>query len=107
MSLPEFSQENNPTPSSLRMLVGDRVRLERRRKGLTQKKFAEVCGITLRTYKRFENGECDSFDAFLAIVIAFQRVVAIELLFPSKDAVELKPRTPTSALEHFLSRVDR
>ncbi|WP_019924971.1 helix-turn-helix transcriptional regulator [Duganella zoogloeoides] len=106
MSLPSFDQ-GDVTKETLRKRLGDRVRLERRRKKLTQKDFADACGVALRTYKRFEAGECDSLDAFLAIVIHFERLVALELLFPPKDLVELKPRTPGAALEQFRRRVER
>jgi len=107
MSLPGFDQDFGLNFGTLRVRIGDRVRLERRRKRLTQKEFADTCGIALRTYKRFESGKCDSFDAFLAVVIAFERVVALELLFPPKDAVELRPRSPGAALEQLRNRVDR
>jgi len=59
MSLPSFEHGAELTMEELRKRFGDRVRLERRRKSLTQKEFAEACGIALRTYKRFESGECD------------------------------------------------
>jgi hypothetical protein len=72
---------------------------------MTQEAFAEKCGIPLRTFKRFEQGECDSLDAFLRIVVVFERVVGIELLFPPKQAVVTEVRSPTVALARLKSRM--
>jgi transcriptional regulator with XRE-family HTH domain len=73
--------------------------------GFSQKAFAEKCGIPLRTFKRFEQGECDSLEIFLRIVIIFERVVGLELLFPPKQAVVTEVRSPTIALERLKNRI--
>lgn len=107
MSVPSFHDSLGADVHRLRQLIADRVRLERRRRRLTQKEFASFCGVALRTYKRFESGTCDSLEAFLSIVVAFERVVALELLFPPKETAELKPRGPEAALEALRARVER
>ncbi|MVW64326.1 helix-turn-helix domain-containing protein [Massilia sp. NEAU-DD11] len=107
MSVPSFHEGLGTDVPGLRQLIADRVRLERRRKRLTQKEFADFCGVALRTYKRFESGTCDSLEAFLSIIVAFERVVALELLFPPKEAAELKPRGPEAVLGALRARVER
>jgi transcriptional regulator with XRE-family HTH domain len=74
---------------------------------MNQREFAEICGISLRTFKRFENGNCDSINIFLSIVIMFERVSAIELLFPPKDPITIEPRTPMAALERLKNRIQQ
>jgi transcriptional regulator with XRE-family HTH domain len=105
MSLPGFHEIGLKTALELRTHIADRVRLERRKTGLSQQVFAEKCGIPLRTFKRFEQGECDSLEAFLRIVVVFERVVGLELLFPPKQAVVMEVRSPTAALERLQNRL--
>ena len=107
MSLRDFSAGNALSVPELRSRIADRVRLERRRLKLSQLKFAEQCQIPLRTYKRFEQGKCDSLEAFLRIVAAFQRTVAIELLFPPKPVAVADLRSPTAALERLMTRAQQ
>lgn len=104
MSLPNFSSARSASAPELRSLIADRVRLERRRLKLSQLKFAEQCQIPLRTYKRFEQGQCDSLEAFLRIVSVFERTVAIELLFPPKPVSIIDTRSPAAALERLMIR---
>lgn len=105
MSLPGFHEIGSKSATELRVHIADRVRLERRRDGLSQKDFADRCGISLRTFKRFEQGECDSLEAFLRIVITFDRIVALELLFPAKPAAVVEARSAPVLLERLRSRV--
>ena len=104
MSLPDFSSGSALSAPELRSRIADRVRLERRRLKLSQLQFAEQCQIPLRTYKRFEQGQCDSLEAFLRIILAFERTVAIELLFPPKSVVVMDARSPAAALERLITR---
>jgi len=104
MSLPNFSNAKEASAPELRQRIADRVRLERRRLKLSQLKFAEQCQIPLRTYKRFEQGQCDSLEAFLRIVTIFERTVAIELLFPPKPVTLTDIRSPAAALERLMTR---
>lgn len=107
MPVPGFQEISSNSAAELRLRLADRVRLERRRAGLTQKAFAEQCGIPLRTFKRFELGECDSLEAFLRIVVAFERAVALELLFPPKVSVIATVRSPTRAIEKLRARLQK
>ena len=106
MSLPDFSTAQTLSTAEVRVRISDRVRLERRRLKLSQVQFAAQCGIPLRTYKRFEQGRCDSLEAFLRIVAAFERTVAIELLFPPKP-VAAEIRSPGAVLERLLARTSQ
>lgn len=107
MSLPNFFESNGLSTAELHSRISDRVRLERRRLKLSQRKFAEQCGIPLRTYKRFEQGQCDSLEAFLRIVSAFERTVAIELLFPPAQVPAIETRSTAAALRRLLSRAQQ
>lgn len=98
MSLPQFRNAENFSALELTVLLIDRVRSERRKLNLSQAKFAKKCGIPLRTYKRFELGQSNSLESFMRIVIVFERVVALDLLFPPAP-VTVKIRTPVAALE--------
>lgn len=104
MSIPSFSNAGGLSVSELRYRIADRIRLERRRLKLSQVKFAEQCQISLRTYKRFERGQCDSLEAFLRIVTVFERTVAIELLFPPKPIPVNNAKSATAALERLITR---
>lgn len=104
MSLPDFSTAQKLSIDEVRIRISDRIRLERRRLNLSQAKFAARCEIPLRTYKRFEQGKCDSLEAFLRIVAAFERTVAIELLFPPKP-VTTDIRSPAAILERLIGRM--
>ncbi|KIF83049.1 helix-turn-helix domain-containing protein [Noviherbaspirillum autotrophicum] len=104
MALPGFHEVISDSAGELRRRIADRVRVERRRLELSQKEFADRCGIPLRTFKRFEQGQCDSLEVFLNIVVRFERVVALELLFPPKPAVVVQRRTLITALERMKQR---
>lgn len=101
MSLPKFDELGPCSASELKMHIADRVRFERRRLLMSQEAFAMQCEIPLRTYKRFEQGQCDSLEAFLRLVIKFERTIAIELLFPPRA---LKPQE--TILERMKRRAD-
>lgn len=104
MPIPDFLGTTSVSVSVLRLLLVDRIRMERRRRKDSQRSFAELCGIPLRTYKRFEQGQCDSLDAFIRIVVAFERVKGFELMFPPK-AVTVESRNPVDVLERVKARV--
>lgn len=107
MPLPGFHELTSASASELRLRIADGVRYERRKTGLSQQAFAEKCGIPLRTFKRFEQGECDSLEVFLRIVILFERVVALELTFPPKRPLVSEVRSPAAALERLKNRMKR
>ena len=98
MSLPKFDELGPCSASELRIHIADRIRFERRRLLMSQEAFATQCGIPLRTFKRLEQGQCDSLEVFLRLIIRFERTIAIELLFP--------PRSPKPQ-ETVLDRVRR
>lgn len=104
MSLPGFEYAKKLSSDNLCLLIADRVRFERRRQKCSQFEFAAACQVPLRTYKRFELGKCDSLAVFIRIVIAFDRIAAIELLFPPKT-VALESHLPTAALERLLNKL--
>ncbi len=105
MSLPGFEYLKSNSAGELCKQISDRVRLERRKLKLTQKEFASLCGIPLRTFKRFELGECDSLEAFIRIIMVFDRVAALELLFPAR-MVSVDSRIPTAMLERLIDKLD-
>ncbi|MFC0351864.1 helix-turn-helix domain-containing protein [Undibacterium danionis] len=82
MPLPSFDQANKLSVQAVQKLISDRVRLERRRLGLTQVVFAAQCGIPLRTYKRLELGECDSLAALIRVSQFLGRAPGFSSLFP-------------------------
>lgn len=106
MALPGFDKAKDwPTEQLLALLI-DRVRAERRRLKYSQREFASRCEIPLRTYKRFELGQCDSLAAFIKVVVAFERVTALELLFIPKAAT-FAPRTPVAVLDRIRMRAQK
>jgi transcriptional regulator with XRE-family HTH domain len=98
-----FENAKSLSLDELRNTIGIRVRSERIKLELSQQDFANRCLVPLRTYKRFENGECDSLDVFLRIVTAFDRLTGLELLFPPKQVVAA-PRTPLEILTRLSQR---
>lgn len=103
MSAPSFRDLDGSSASEHRKLLSDLVRLERKHRSLTQQQFAQLLGVPVRTYKRFELGTCDSLDIFLRIVILVDRSTALDLVFP-KPAAALKPRTPLAAMAQLEQR---
>ncbi len=103
--MPDFSNCKDFGAPELRARIADRVRIERRRLGLSQAEFARECRIPLRTYKRFEQGQCDSLEAFLRIVKIFERTAAIELLFPPKASTLPDAKSLISVFERLVGRV--
>lgn len=103
MSLPNFESGNHERPAKLLGRIGDRVRAERKRLGLTQVEFAHLCGVPLRSFKRFEAGASDSLTILLRIVQYFNRAPGLEMLFP---AVLLPPRGMQAALKSIRKKLD-
>lgn len=103
MTLPKFFDLKLATSSELRLAIANRVRVERRKQDKSQREFAEHCTIPLRTYKRFELGKCDSLDVFIRIVMAFDRITAIDLLFPT-EVRETELRDPLAIVKRMEHR---
>jgi transcriptional regulator with XRE-family HTH domain len=89
MPLPSFEQANKLSVQDVQRLLSDRVRLERRRLGLSQVVFAAQCGIALRTFKRLELGECDSIGALIRVSQFLGRAPGFSSLFPELLAPHL------------------
>lgn len=104
MHIKNFQEFGHASVGELIVAIGSRVKQERHNQGCTQKEFAERCSVTLRTYKRFESGHCDSLEVFLRLVITFNRQAALELLFPPKE-VNLDSRNAVSVLAGVVARL--
>lgn len=104
MSLPTFDSLKTFNSVDICAMIFTRIRHERRRLNLSQTEFAEVCGVPLRTYKRFELGKCDSLDVLIRVIIEFERVAALELMFPP-GKTEAKSRKPLAVLDRLLNKV--
>jgi transcriptional regulator with XRE-family HTH domain len=103
----EFKITKETPVSTIFSRITGRVRAERQKLGYSQKIFSGRCGVPLRTYKRFELGECDSLEVFLRIIKEFDRLTAVELLFPPKPI--LSPVTlndPVASLSKMLQRLN-
>lgn len=103
MPLPNFENGNYETPAKLLGRIGDRVRSERKRLGLTQVEFAQLCGVPLRSFKRFEAGASDSLTILLRVAQYFNRAPGLEMLFP---AAPLPPRGIQAALQSIRQKLD-
>jgi transcriptional regulator with XRE-family HTH domain len=103
MPLPNFENGNRESPAQLLARIGDRIRGERKRLGLTQVEFARLCGVPLRSFKRFEAGDSDSLTILLKIARYFNRVPGLEMLFPAEL---LPPRGIQAALQSIRKKLD-
>lgn len=72
------------SPERLCARIALRIRRERTLLGASQADFAKAAGIPLRTYKRFEATGHASLENFVRVISVFERVSALELLFPPK-----------------------
>jgi transcriptional regulator with XRE-family HTH domain len=103
MSIPTFRELSDSSSTDYRKLVSVLVRLERKHRAMTQSQFADLLGVPVRTYKRFELGTSDSLDIFLRIIIVVGRGTALDLVFP-KPAPALQPRSPVAMMERLQQR---
>ena len=100
MSIPTFREMSDSSSPEYRKLISVLVRLERKHRSMTQSQFADLLGVPVRTYKRFELGTSDSLDIFLRIIILVGRGTALDLVFP-KPTPALKPRSPVAMMERL------
>lgn len=105
MPIPNFEQANGLACGEVLQLISDRVRFERGRLGYSQADFAIWCGIPLRTYKRFELGECDSLSVLIRIAQGFRRAPGLDMLFPPQPVV-MPPRRIDAALSSIRKKLD-
>lgn len=91
--------------------VADRIRSERKSLGLSQEELATVSGISFRTFKRLEAGQCDSFEAILRIAYVFEqqtnrtRLSYLDEMFPGAPQSSSN-KTPLGALHKLLATRD-
>jgi transcriptional regulator with XRE-family HTH domain len=64
-----------------------RVRQARRRANWTQPEIARRSGVTLRTYKRFEQNGKGSIETLVKVAYALGRGLAIDVLFQAEPAL--------------------
>jgi transcriptional regulator with XRE-family HTH domain len=105
MPMPNFEQANGLAYEDVLRLLRDRVRFERGRLGFSQADFAVWCGVPLRTYKRFELGECDSLGVLIRIAQGFGRAPGFDMLFPPQPVV-MAPRRLDAALLSIRKKLD-
>lgn len=75
----------------VRQYLAAKVRKMRRDKKLSQEAFAELIGVALRTYKRFESHGNGTLDTFIRALRGIDRVHYLFMLFP-QEAVRPKAR---------------
>lgn len=86
-----------------------RIRAERKLHRLSQEELASKAGVPIRTYKRFEGGECDSLAVMLQIARAFEeltgpgRILTLERMFPGG----VKETAPGTALGKALQKLEQ
>lgn len=84
-------------------VIGYRLKAERLRLRLTQDGVARSAHVSLRTYKRFENGVCGSVRTLVAVLRAMDRLRLLEVVLP---AATLSPRdTLQGRVERIRKRV--
>lgn len=72
------------TQSEVSQEVADRCRTLRLEQNLTQEEIAQRSGISLRTYRRFEQEGCISLQRFISVIHSLGRIAELEsLLAPS------------------------
>jgi len=62
--------------------LAGRIRSERLRTGHTQEQMALKAGISLRTYKRFEQSGRGSVEQLIRMLMVFDRLKVLELFLP-------------------------
>jgi transcriptional regulator with XRE-family HTH domain len=103
--MPSFEKANTLASADVLRLLRDRVRIERRKLGYSQTQFAALCGVPLRTFKRFELGGCDSVEVLIQITQGFGRGPGFDMLFPPQP-LALQPRGMEAALQSIRAKLD-
>lgn len=86
-------------------LLRDRVRMERKKLSHSQAEFAALCGVPLRTFKRFELGGCDSIEVLIRITQGFRRGAGFDSLFPA-TLPSTQPRGIEAAMKSIRAKLD-
>lgn len=87
----ELEQLRGWSEVEVRQYLAAKVRKMRRDKKLSQEAFAELIGVALRTYKRFESHGNGTLDTFIRALRGIDRVHYLFMLFP-QEAVRPKAR---------------
>jgi transcriptional regulator with XRE-family HTH domain len=76
------------------LAIGERLRAERIRLGLSQAEFAQKAAIANRTYQRLERDGVGNIETLVAALRACNRLRALQIALPQPDLPER--RTPLS-----------
>lgn len=80
-------------------LLGDRLRAERERLGLSQQELADLCGVTMRSQRNYEKGERQPDAAYLAAMAAAR----IDMLYvvTGQHSASVTDRSNVSPTRHL------
>jgi len=106
MAMPDFGSAGALGVDDLLVLLRDRVRFERRRQNLSQEEFAQICGIPLRTFKRYESTGTGSIELIVRIARGFGRAPGFDSIFPPQ-ALAPQPRGIDAALARLEKKIER
>jgi transcriptional regulator with XRE-family HTH domain len=86
----------------LKTYLASRIRFERKKRGYSQEVMATLAGVSIRTYKRFEQSCNGGFDNFINILRVFDRLETLEKVFP--PPVSSGIRSMTAIIEDLNKR---
>jgi ribosome-binding protein aMBF1 (putative translation factor) len=75
---PKSPITNHPSTRAMILAIGDIIRLERKRQGMSQKELAQTCGISQGTITRAEIHGWISINTLLRIVIGLGKELTIK-----------------------------
>lgn len=81
---------NQKTPGEIGTSVAVRVRARRKELGLTQKQLSGKAGMSLASYKRFEQKGLVAFDALIRIAIALGCEDDFDALFAKRGYLSIE-----------------
>lgn len=99
-----FRDAKELPPRTVRGRLADDVRMRRHAVGLSQAAFAKACNVPLRTFKRFEAGNCDSILVLIKILQVFGRFDGFDLLFEEEKPL-MEARTLLAVEAKLQARV--
>lgn len=77
-------------PNEIAMDIALREKKKRKRRGLTQQELAKRAGMSLGSFKRFEQTGEISFVSLIRIAVVLDEAEAISQLFSSKDYLSIQ-----------------
>ncbi len=75
---------NEHTPEKISHRIAERVKARRRELGLTQAELCERAGVTLSSFRRFEQSGLISLESLIRVAIALRQEEGFEELFTRK-----------------------